>query len=69
MQMNLIASESYVKRDDNKYEKGKHFVGISMRHFEFCPKYRYKMFAKFKIQEYGVCLYKKSSIRKQNKDY
>ena len=34
----LILSES-----SKKYERGNHFVGVSMWEFEWCPKYRYKM--------------------------
>jgi len=26
-----------------KYERGNHFVGVSLWEFEWCPKYRYKM--------------------------
>jgi len=32
------------------YERGSHHVGISMWHFEWCTKYRYKMFAKPKYK-------------------
>lgn len=28
------------------YERGKHSIGISMWHFEWCTKYRYAMFSK-----------------------
>ena len=42
----ITLSESYAQ---NKYEKRTHSVGISMWHFEWCTKYRYKMFGK---QEY-----------------
>ena len=34
-------SESY-----EKYERRSHSIGISMWHFEWCTKYRYKMFGK-----------------------
>ena len=47
MQKQLFVSESY----ENKYERGNHIVGISMWHFEFVPKYRYKMFAKWKYRK------------------
>ena len=33
-----------------KFMKGSHYVGVSMWHFEWCLKYRYKMFAKFKYK-------------------
>ena len=37
--------------EDNRYKRGKHFVGISMWEFEWCPKYRYKMFRKWKYRK------------------
>jgi len=46
MEMQVEISESYKK----VYERGDHFVGISMWHFEWCPKYRYKMFGKFEYK-------------------
>jgi|SRR3989344_3266595 len=42
METQVLISESYAE----KYEKSSHAVGISMWHFEWCTKYRYKMFAK-----------------------
>jgi putative transposase len=45
MEMQIQISESY----QNIYERNSHSVGISMWHFEWCTKYRYKMFGK---QEY-----------------
>ncbi len=45
MEMQIQLSESY----QEKYERSSHAVGISMWHFEWCTKYRYKMFGK---QEY-----------------
>ena len=44
--------EYQIQLSDNfaeKYERSSHSVGISMWHFEWCTKYRYKMFGK---QEY-----------------
>ena len=38
----ILVSESYA----DKYERSNHSVGVSMWHFEWCTKYRYKMFAK-----------------------
>ncbi|MBD3252663.1 IS200/IS605 family transposase [Candidatus Pacearchaeota archaeon] len=43
MEKQILVSESY----NNMYERGKHFVGVSMWHFEWCTKYRYKMMTKF----------------------
>jgi len=42
MELQIQLSESYTE----KYERSSHNVGISMRHFEWCTKYRYKMFGK-----------------------
>ena len=45
METQVLISESYTE----KYERRSHSVGISMWYFEWCTKYRYKMFGK---QEY-----------------
>ena len=45
METQIQLSESY----QNIYERNSHSVGVSMWHFEWCTKYRYKMFGK---QEY-----------------
>ena len=50
MQQKLIVSESYEKNKD-RYERGSHWVGVSMWEFEWCPKYRYKMFGKWKYRK------------------
>ena len=42
METQVLISESYM----GKYERRSHSVGISMWHFEWCTKYRYKMFGK-----------------------
>ena len=40
------------------YEHKNHFVGNSIYHFEWCPKYRYKMFAKPKYKRLcEACIY------------
>jgi len=49
MQQQLTFSESYNKK--NKYERNAHSVGVSMWEFEWCPKYRYKMFRKWKYKK------------------
>ena len=46
MERQIVISESY----ENIYERGSHYVGISMWHFEWCTKYRYKMYAKPKYK-------------------
>ena len=50
MQEKLVFSESYEKFGD-RYERRSHSVGVSMWEFEFCPKYRYKMFRKWKYKK------------------
>ncbi|MEM3074986.1 MAG: hypothetical protein QW727_03535 [Candidatus Pacearchaeota archaeon] len=45
MEQQIQLSESYAE----KYERSSYSIGISMWHFEWCTKYRYKMFGK---QEY-----------------
>ena len=42
MELQIQFSESYAE----KYERSNHSVGVSMWHFEWCTKYRYKMFGK-----------------------
>ena len=42
METQVLISESYTE----EYERRSHSIGISMWHFEWCTKYRYKMFAK-----------------------
>ncbi len=50
MKQKLLVSESYGKFE-SKYERGNHYVGVSMWEFEWCPKYRYKMFRKWKYKK------------------
>jgi len=42
MEQQILISESF----EEKYERSSHAVGVSMWHFEWCTKYRYKMFGK-----------------------
>ncbi len=42
MEQQILLSESFAE----KYERSSHAIGISMWHFEWCTKYRYKMFGK-----------------------
>ena len=51
MQKQILVSESYNKRNENKYERSHHIVGVSMWEFEWCPKYRYNMFRKWKYKK------------------
>ena len=54
MEQQTQLSESYT---ENEYRRRAHSVGISIWHFEWCSKYRYKMFGK---EEYcnlvGACI-------------
>ena len=64
MQTKLLVSESYEK-NINKYERGNHHVGISMWEFEWCPKYRYKMFRKWKYRKLiEACIRRAASMHK-----
>ena len=48
MEIQISVSESYNR---NKYNKGNHIVGISRWHFQWCTKYRWKMFRKWKCKK------------------
>ena len=50
MQKQIVISESY-EANKNKYERGNHMAGISMWEFEWCPKYWYEMFRKWKYRK------------------
>src|SRR3989344_3965918 len=59
MQTQILLSESYERYTD-KLERNSHSVGISMWDFEWCPKYRYKMFRKWKYKKLiEACIRKK----------
>jgi putative transposase len=61
MEKQILLSES----SENEYERGKHSVGISMWHFEWCSKYRYKMFAKDKYKNLiAACIRKAATLHK-----
>ena len=64
MQKQITISESYEK-NINKYERGNHHVGISMWEFEWCSKYRYKMFRKWKYRKLvEACIRRAASLHK-----
>ena len=47
----------------NQYEKRAHSVGISIWHFEWCTKYRYKMFGKDKYRNLiTACIRRAASL-------
>lgn len=50
MQTQILLSESYDEYE-NKYDRKNHIVGISRWEFQWCPKYRYKMFRKWKYKK------------------
>jgi putative transposase len=50
MEKQILVSEGY-KNYADKYERGNHIVGKSMWEFEWCPKYRYSMFRKWKYRK------------------
>jgi REP element-mobilizing transposase RayT len=49
MEQQLVISESFNK--NKQYERGSYHVGVSMYHFEWCTKYRYKAFRKWKYKK------------------
>jgi len=60
MEYQLQISESY-----KKYERGNHSVGISMWHFEWCTKYRYKMFKKEEYRNLiSACIRRAATMHK-----
>jgi len=62
MQTQILLSESY-EQNISKYERGNHIVGISMWDFEWCPKYRYKMFRKWKYKKLvEACIRRAASL-------
>ena len=49
----------------NEYEKSNHSVGLYMWHFEWCTKYRYKMFKKEEYQKLAeACIRRAASLHK-----
>ena len=44
-----------------EYERNNHSVGNSFWHFEWCPKYRYKIFRKFKYKNLVEACIRKSA--------
>jgi putative transposase len=62
MQKQILLSESYEK-NINKYERNAHSVGVSMWEFEWCPKYRYKMFRKWKYKKLVEACIRKAATK------
>jgi putative transposase len=59
MEKQIQVSASYA----NKYERGNHIVGASMWEFEWCPKYRYRMFRKWKYRKLAeACVRRAASL-------
>lgn len=62
MERKIVVSESYDRFVD-RYERGNHVVGISMWEFEWCLKYRYKMFRKWKYRKLvEACIRRAASL-------
>jgi putative transposase len=62
METQTLLSESYEEFED-KYKRGNHIVGISMWEFEWCPKYRYKMFQKWKYRKLAEACIRRAASR------
>jgi putative transposase len=64
MEQQIQFSESYTKKQ-NKYKRVSHMVGVSMWEFEWCPKYRYHMFKKWKYRKLvEACIRRAASLHK-----
>ncbi|MFH1917609.1 MAG: IS200/IS605 family transposase [Nanoarchaeota archaeon] len=64
MEQQIQFSESYIK-NQNKYKRVSHMVGVSMWEFEWCPKYRYHMFKKWKYRKLvEACIRRAASLHK-----
>ena len=64
METQVLISESY-ERNEDKYRRESHMIGISMWEFEWCPKYRYKMFRKWKYRKLmEACIRRAASLHK-----
>lgn len=62
MEKQILLSESYEK-NINKYQRNSHSVGVSMWEFEWCPKYRYKIFRKWKYKKLAeACIRRAASL-------
>jgi len=63
METQVLISESY----EEKYERRSHSVGISMWHFEWCTKYRLRMFRKeSQINLITACIRRAASLHEIN---
>ncbi|MEK6871310.1 MAG: hypothetical protein AABX16_00230, partial [Nanoarchaeota archaeon] len=51
----------------DKYERGNHIVGKSMWEFEWCSKYRYNMFRKWKYKKLVEYCIRKAATEKNIK--
>ena len=64
MEKQIVISESY-ETHKNEYKRNSHSVGVSMWEFEWCPKYRYKMFRKWKYKKLvEACIRRAASLHK-----
>ena len=62
MEKQTLVSESY-EEYEHEYQRGNHIVGISMWEFEWCPKYRYKIFRKIKYRNLMEACLRKAATR------
>lgn len=61
METQILLSESY----ETKYDRGNHYVGISIWHFEWVTKYRYQMFKKGEYKNLiTACIRRAASMHK-----
>ena len=61
MEKQILVSEGCQNYAD-KYTRGNHIVGTSMWEFEWCPKYRYKMFRKWKYKKLAEACIRKAAF-------
>ncbi len=62
MKQQIVISESYERYAD-KYKRNNHSVGVFMLEVEWCPKYRYKMFRKWKYRKLvEACIRRAASL-------
>lgn len=55
-------SESYAESEKHEYVRRAHSVGISIWHFEWVSKYRYKMFGKFEYCNLAVACIRRAAF-------
>ena len=62
MEKQIVISESYERYAD-KYKRNSYSIGVFMLELEWCPKYRYKMFRKWKYKKLvEACIRRAASL-------